>query len=268
MWSPFPIYSEVVMNTSKSRTEHVDAEQVVEQAGRDAQGRFTAGNKGGPGNPFARRGAELRKVLMETVTDEELRNVAGQLMVKAKFGDLAAIKLLFQYVLGKPAATVNPDTLDVEEFELFEQSPLHAAFTEIGRTRLPADMAVDLLRVMLPAIGQATKEMISDAIKHPEKYEEKPDPLYDFGYDDEDEDEEEVPAEEELQPVGAAPEPSRAAPSPNGGTRGNGRPQASRPSTNGQRASAKRQAGPCENGDNGRRSPHDRARDEQPPRGA
>src|SRR5438067_210931 len=33
--------------------------------GRDASGRFTAGNKYGPGNPFARQTAELRKVLLE-----------------------------------------------------------------------------------------------------------------------------------------------------------------------------------------------------------
>src|ERR1700730_10104981 len=89
---------------------HAQEPQPTDNGGRDAQGRFTAGNSGGPGNPFARRVAELRKVLLETVTDSALRIGTGPLMVKAKFGDLAAIKLLFQYVLGKPAATVNPDT--------------------------------------------------------------------------------------------------------------------------------------------------------------
>src|SRR5439155_1388889 len=89
----------------------VDEQQTVENTGRDAQGRFAAGNKGGPGNPFARRVAQLRSILLETVTDEEMRIVAGALVVKAKFGDLAAIKLLFQYLLGKPAATVNQEEL-------------------------------------------------------------------------------------------------------------------------------------------------------------
>src|SRR5258708_31741394 len=120
------------MSTSKRRSENpsVSAETLqAEQpsagdSGRDARGRFTAGNSGGPGNPFARRVAELRKILLETVTDEELRIVAGQLMVKAKMGDLAATKLLFQYVLGKPAATVDPDTVDGQEVELYRLAPV------------------------------------------------------------------------------------------------------------------------------------------------
>src|SRR6266702_2492700 len=100
------------------------------------------GNKGGPGNPFARRVAQLRSILLETVTDEEMRIVAGALVVKAKFGDLTAIKLLFQYLLGKPAATVNPDTLDVEEIELYQKSPTQRTIPEIADAHIPADFAV------------------------------------------------------------------------------------------------------------------------------
>ena len=76
--------------------------------GRDASGRFTAGNKYGPGNPFARQTAELRKVLLEVVTPEQMRQVAYKLLLLAQAGKLEAIKLLFQYVIGKPAAPVDP----------------------------------------------------------------------------------------------------------------------------------------------------------------
>src|SRR5260370_41631105 len=101
------------MSTSKQRSQNAPFSAETLQGehapggdnGRDARGRFAAGNPGGRGNPLARRVAELRKGLLETVTDEELRIVAGQLMGKAKFGDLAAMKLLFQDVWGKPAAT-------------------------------------------------------------------------------------------------------------------------------------------------------------------
>ena len=48
--------------------------------------------------------ARLRTILLECVSDEEMAIIAGQLVVQAKLGDQAAIKLLFQYVLGKPAA--------------------------------------------------------------------------------------------------------------------------------------------------------------------
>src|ERR671935_510349 len=77
--------------------------------GRDARGRFTGGNKYGPGNPFARQTAQLRKVLLEVVTEEQMRVVAYKLLLLAQAGNLAAIKLLLQYVIGKPSDSVDPD---------------------------------------------------------------------------------------------------------------------------------------------------------------
>ena len=91
--------------------------------GRDGRGRFAAGNGGGPGNPFARRVAELRRNLLDAATDENMRIVAEQLVIRAMAGNLEAIKLLFQYVLGKPEKTVNPDTLDLQEIEQMRQAP-------------------------------------------------------------------------------------------------------------------------------------------------
>src|SRR5437763_1585022 len=89
--------------------------------GRDANGRFVKGNPGGPGNPFARRVAALRKALINFVTVDDMKHVAFILKEKAMSGDLAAIKLLFQYVLGKPTETVDPDRLDIEEVKLKEE---------------------------------------------------------------------------------------------------------------------------------------------------
>ena len=38
--------------------------------GHDAKGRFTRGNPGGPGNPYARQVAALRKVILNRLTEE------------------------------------------------------------------------------------------------------------------------------------------------------------------------------------------------------
>src|ERR1700687_3237846 len=164
---PRPIFWEVVMSKSKSRPEQVcdqmqpplaEEQQAADPSGRDTRGKYATGNPGGPGNPFARRVAQLRAILVETVTDEELRIVAGQLMVKAKFGDLAAIKLLFQYVLGKPAATVNPDAVNVEEVELYRRAPQHTTMQELLKERVPEALAVDMLRMTLPYIAQGLED--------------------------------------------------------------------------------------------------------------
>src|SRR6202790_5020870 len=131
-----------------------DRENGNADSGRDARGRFQKGNAGGPGNPFARRVAELRKVLLELVTDDELRIIVGQLMVMAKMGDLAAIKLVLQYALGKPAATVDPDTVDLQEMELVQRSPDFGAINEVILKKMPADVASELCRGILPVMGQ------------------------------------------------------------------------------------------------------------------
>src|SRR5258708_6790573 len=205
------------MSTSKRRSENpsVSAETLqAEQpsagdSGRDARGRFTAGNSGGPGNPFARRVAELRKVLLETFTEQELRTVAGQLLVKAKRGALAATKLLFQYVLGKPAATVDPDTVDVQEVELYRRAPVHGEVNDVLTARMPAELAAGLMRRLVPYRGQEHPSLMFEAITNPGAFAKDP---YDLDYLDDEEDEDDEDDEEEGQ---VAAERSGPSPSTN-----------------------------------------------------
>src|SRR6187402_790510 len=82
---------------------------------RDAKGRFVKGNSGGPGNPYARKTAALRAALLAAVTEQDIQDISHILLLNAKAGDLASIKLLFQYVIGKPQPAVDPDTLDAQE---------------------------------------------------------------------------------------------------------------------------------------------------------
>jgi hypothetical protein len=125
-----------------------------EGGGRDARGRFTAGNKYGPGNPFARQTAELRKALLEVVTPEEMRQVAFTLLLRAKTGNLAAIKLLLQYVIGKPAEGVDPDRLEVEEWRLAQESKVNVADLHQTVQHMPAETANVIVRHAWPAATQ------------------------------------------------------------------------------------------------------------------
>jgi hypothetical protein len=77
--------------------------------GRDASGRFTKGNPGGPGNPFAQRVAALRRTLLEAVTEEDMRAIVAQLVQQAKDGDLAAAREIILRTIGKP---VESDLLE------------------------------------------------------------------------------------------------------------------------------------------------------------
>ncbi|MGH8320466.1 MAG: DUF5681 domain-containing protein [Gammaproteobacteria bacterium] len=85
--------------------------------GRDTQGRFAPGNSGGPGNPFARRTAELRSLMLQSVTEEDFRAIIAKLVEKAKKGDLAATREVLTRLFGKPDAAIDPDRVEVDAMQ-------------------------------------------------------------------------------------------------------------------------------------------------------
>src|SRR5258708_16801755 len=89
------------------------AGQAEPNSERDKRGRFAKGCQGGPGNPFNRRVGELRRLLVERVSDDDLGAIVDKLVEKAREGDLAAARLVLSYTVGKPTAAVDPDRLDV-----------------------------------------------------------------------------------------------------------------------------------------------------------
>jgi hypothetical protein len=109
-------------------------------AGRDANGRFAKGNKLGTGNPFARQVAALRQQIINRTAAQDLDEIVDGLIFRAKGGDLAATKLLLGYLVGKPANVVNPDTLDLEEWQLRAQAPTKEESNRV-MARLPFDLA-------------------------------------------------------------------------------------------------------------------------------
>jgi hypothetical protein len=87
--------------------------------GRSTNGRFGCGNPGGPGNPHARRTAQIRSLLLESVTDDDLRAVVAKLIEMAKGGDLAATRELLDRLVGKPltgvAVALQVDSMNVAD---------------------------------------------------------------------------------------------------------------------------------------------------------
>jgi hypothetical protein len=79
--------------------------------GRDARGRFVSGHKGGPGNPFARRCAAIRRAFLEAISEEDIQAIVRTLIEKAKAGDLVAAKLILLWAIGRPADAHHPDAV-------------------------------------------------------------------------------------------------------------------------------------------------------------
>jgi hypothetical protein len=74
---------------------------------RDKKGRFVKGNPGGPGNPNARKVANWRQTMAQSVSDDDLADAITQLKKAARAGKPWAIRELLDRCLGKPAVHVE-----------------------------------------------------------------------------------------------------------------------------------------------------------------
>jgi len=81
--------------------------------GRDALGRFTVGNQAAKGRPrpFARAVHRWRKVLVKSVTPQDLAEVLCQLLAAAKRGEPWAIREVLQRCLGGADDLAASDSL-------------------------------------------------------------------------------------------------------------------------------------------------------------
>jgi hypothetical protein len=82
-----------------------------------------AGNKAGRGNPFTRRLAAMRQVILDTIDATKLRQLVEALHAQALAGDVAAARTLLAYVVGKPSSAVDPDLLDRDEWKQRQEWP-------------------------------------------------------------------------------------------------------------------------------------------------
>jgi hypothetical protein len=80
---------------------------------RDALGRFRPGNRGGPGNPVARKTAAIRKALFAAVKADDIRAMVRALVARARGGDVLACRELLNRLIGRPGIaeglTAQPD---------------------------------------------------------------------------------------------------------------------------------------------------------------
>lgn len=152
--SPYPWISEKPTPTFFAEMNAVNIPTGSDStSGRGADGKFTKGNKGGPGNPYNRQVAAIRRALLNAVTPEEIHYLARSLIDRALEGNLAAAKLLLSYLIGKPGPAVDPDTLDQQEWQLHEQAAVPVAQLNELLNQVPADTANAIVQNSWPAVA-------------------------------------------------------------------------------------------------------------------
>jgi len=125
----------------------------TEVNGREANGRFAKGNPGGPGNPYYRRQAELKRMVLESVTDVDVMSVMRVLLGIARGGDLAAIKLFLEYTVGKPNTNVDPDKAALHEWDIQKQTPKIEQVAELMSHGVDPELASLATRDMADIVG-------------------------------------------------------------------------------------------------------------------
>jgi len=101
-------------STPDARSEAIPPAPKPTASDRNNTGRFQPGCRPGPGNPFGRRVATLRKSLLESVTETDVAQLGRKLLAQALEGDVAASKVLLAYIVGKPTEVVDPDRVEIE----------------------------------------------------------------------------------------------------------------------------------------------------------
>lgn len=123
--------------------------------GRAADGKFTAGNAGGPGNPHARHCARMLALLRTCVTDEDMVAIIRTLVEMAKEKDTSAAKILLSYKIGKPTEAPNPDLIDRDEWEHYQHDTINLQQMQQVLGSLPTRVGNDIARTALPIITEA-----------------------------------------------------------------------------------------------------------------
>src|SRR5206468_9564112 len=135
-------------------------------SGHEPNGRWAKGNPGGPGNPFARQVAALRKVILNRLTEEDLLAITEALLAKAKEGSVGAAKLLLAYAIGKPASAPDPDRLDGQELKHFKDQV--ETVNEVHELAAEAERALDPRPTGDGGMSTDYALLVTELVRHPE----------------------------------------------------------------------------------------------------
>src|SRR5581483_10335860 len=135
--------------------------------GRDAGGCFAPGNKGGPGNPYARQVALLKCAMLNAITPEDIAAIVQALIAQARKGDKAAARLVFTYALGRPSPAVDPDRLDQDEWQ--KQQETSTMYQEMPALvdKPAAELPLSVVRASRPAVAAELAAKFGQALADP-----------------------------------------------------------------------------------------------------
>jgi len=142
--------------------------------------------------------------LLRSATEQNVERLANMLMERAFAGDMAAAKLLLLYWIGKPKEVVEPDRVDVEEWELARE---HVVPTDVAQETF-ASMPITVGIAGLSGMAMVHEQLYAEGLHDPEKFQQR---LHDAESTDEELEEQEEMNRELRAARGEAATPSTLA---------------------------------------------------------
>jgi hypothetical protein len=134
-----------------------DTEGKAPADGRDAQGRFTAGNAGGPGGP-KRRAFTLRQAASEAITPEHLQAMLRKAAAMALQGNLSAMRFVFERVCGKaPEAPATAEPLGIVLPAMQTAAECNQALERITHAICAGTLERDVAKLLIDAVQARLK---------------------------------------------------------------------------------------------------------------
>jgi hypothetical protein len=128
---------------------------------RDSQGRYLKNNAGGPGNPHARHCARMLEMFRNSITDEKMYGLCRVLFERAITGDMSALKMIWQYKLGKPLPAPNPDMIDRDEWDHFQKDAMTLEEMKKVLGQLPSRIGNAIVSSARPSITSAISHTLA-----------------------------------------------------------------------------------------------------------
>jgi hypothetical protein len=124
---------------------------------RDSNGRFAAGNTGGPGRPKG-KGYELQRAAQDAITPEHMTALMRKALRMALEGNLAAMRFVAERTCGRaPDAPVAAFPLDIDPPKLRTAADCTAAIQRVTDALCRGQLDVLHGRVLLDAIATQAK---------------------------------------------------------------------------------------------------------------
>ena len=97
-------------------------DEVPDNNGRSASGRFTIGNAHARGNPHASVVARFRSTLLANISTDDFADVITTLVAAAKSGDMNAVKILLDRTLGRITGLHDTPTVAIVDVDATPES--------------------------------------------------------------------------------------------------------------------------------------------------